>query len=589
MSINTIELRQADAYNVNANGDYECNLSKDVTISEGDTVLITHAFVDSVKESNINITDNLTLTIQSGVYFTDWLQLTGNFINNQGIEIPCGGATANSPSFRRFIPYLGIDAGALTGYSNYTGYEYKIDYTGNNEPAFPITYSYLDYMNRPQSFHTQFPALTRKVNTTYTDTFNIVAKTGSLKVVSPSSTVFAEIGTTLLGPVGNAITNKLYQPFVFTTEISLPKGVYSPQQITTYISEQLSSANLGPNVSSQTMSQSKFLFAATDFDNGKDNPDGAKNPTTNLPIPLTEQTTFISDDGLLSYQFPIGAGRFIGTSQIALEYDSTADKFNFTYCHSPMLDATTGANQCVRFLHRGLLANGDVNGITDNGGIYFNSLTAKNSRGVNVDFWAGLLGFDLNSICVGTQPSISNNYGLEGLISLSDPLVEGVNITSGYYGLDAGIVRGAGTWYNRQTVPSSPTEGANNGICSTINTTNAIYSSKTLDELLNKFSHYILQTDLGFYNNAFIGSQWYRNINGIISKYYVYGSYAMAESDAAIQYVHSGSPIQLKSVHVRLLKSDKKLDINLGEDNTIIISIIKAGSSLVPINTPKKA
>ena len=63
----------------------------------------------------------------------------------------------------------------------------------------------------------------------------------------------------------------------------------------------------------------------------------------------------------------------------------------------------------------------------------------------------------------------------------------------------------------------------------------------------------------------------------------------MAESDAAIQYVHSGSPIQLKSVHVRLLKSDKKLDINLGEDNTIIISIIKAGSSLVPINTPKKA
>ena len=584
MSSNVIiELRQSDAVDVIQNGDYQCQMSKDITIEAGDVVQLTKAFIDTVKESYINITDDLTLTIQSGVYFNNWVQLTGtaNFIDEDGNNVP---VNVNSPSFKRFIPFLGIDAGSLTGYSNYTGYQYKINYTGDNEPAFPITYSYLDYMNRPQYFHTTFPALTRRVNTTYTDSFNIVAKTGSLKVVSPSASVFAEISTTLVGPVGSAITNKLYQPFIFTTEISLPKGVYSPQQISTYISEQLSSANLSPSVASQNMSQSKFLFAITDFDLGKDNPNGQVNPSTGIPVTLAEQTTFISDDGALSYKFTTGNTSLIGTSQVALEYDATADKFNWTYTHQPMLDATTGSNMCVRFLRRGLQTNGDVVGVCENGGIYFNSLVAKNSKGVHIDFWSGMLGFDLDALCVGVKSVGSNKYGLTGMISLlSSPLEVGVNISTGYFGLDAGVIRGASSWYARQSVPNTQA-----GLCSTINSTNAIYASKTLDLLLNKFSHYILQTDLGFSNNTYIGAQFYRNINAVISKYYAYGSYAFAESDASIQYIHQGSPIQLKSVHVRLLKSDKKVDINLGEDNTIILQIIK-GSNLPPVSMPKRA
>ena len=122
-----VELRQQDAIVVNANGDYQCQLSKDVTVSEGDVVQLSKAFIDTVKEGDINIVDDLTLSIQSGVYSTDWLQLTGNFIDSQGNNVPCN---ISSPSFKRFIPYLGVPAGALTGYSNYTGYQYKINYSG---------------------------------------------------------------------------------------------------------------------------------------------------------------------------------------------------------------------------------------------------------------------------------------------------------------------------------------------------------------------------------------------------------------------------------------------------------------------------
>ncbi len=76
--------------------------------------------------------------------------------------------------------------------------------------------------------------------------------------------------------------------------------------------------------------------------------------------------------------------------------------------------------------------------------------------------------------------------------------------------------------------------------------------------------------------------------NGIITKYYSYGSYAYGESDAAIQYIHKGAPIQLKSVRVRLLKSDMKLDENLGDDNTIIMQVIKGGAQFPPVQQPKK-
>ncbi len=580
-----VELRQEDATVVNANGDYHCQLSKDITIEAGDVVQLSKAFIDTVKEGDINIVDDLTLTIQSGVYTTDWIKLTGNYINAAGNNVSC---TTDSPSFKRFIPYLGVPAGSLTGFSNYTGYQYKINYKGEGpgEPAFTVTYSYLDYMNRPQYIHTTFPSVIRRINTVYTDVFNIVAKTGSLIIVSPSpgSVDWSDSGVTFIGPVGSAITQKVYSPFVFTTEIVLPKGVYSPTQLSTYISELLSQANLGPGIGSQNMSRSKFQFAITDFDNGKDNPNGEINPSTGLPVPLTEQTKFITDDGSLSFVYPTNNPNFIGTSQIALEYDANADKFNWAYLHQPMYDATTGSNISVRFLRKGLQTNGDVVGVAENSGIYLSSLTAKNSSGVLVDFWEGVLGFDLNAICVGTSSTTSNKYGLTGLINLSEVLISGVNTTSGYYGLDAGVIRGASTWFARQSVPDSQA-----GINSTINTTNAVYATETLDLLLNKFSHYVLMTDLGFVNNSYIGSTFYRNINGIISKYYAYGSYAFAESDAAIQYIHSGAPIQLKSVHVRLLKSNKKLDVNLGDDNTVILQVIKGGQGLPPVSTPKKA
>lgn len=611
-----IQLRQADAITITANGEYECDLSKDVIIESGDVVQLSKAFIDSVKEGDVNISEDLILTIQSGVYFTNWTTLGVNpgstsrvgdyFINNQGEKILCfnggnPGASA-APCFKRFIPYLPISD--LVGYSRYQQYEYLLVYKGNTEPPFTITYSYVDFSNKTQYFHTTFPGVPAgSYNQKFMDNFNIIAKTGSVNIVSPSLTFLASFGLTPVGAISAGVVDtKNYVPFTFTTNINLPSGIYSPTEISTYISQQLSQSGLTSNSTYTSMNDTFFQFAITDFDSGKANPNGQLSPNPPyLPVDLTEQTTFISDDGILSYQFAADNNSIIGTSQIALEFNSNSNAFQFTYCHMPMLDASTGQNMSVRYLSRGLVQNAGVYGVTENSGIYFNSLIAKNSSGRLVDFWSGILGFDLDSLCVNNNKnSVIDTYGLFGIINLSNPLIDGVSATSGYYGLDSAIIRGTGTnpniWYKRQTVPyydgtDDPValSTAQDGICSTINSTNYISATRTLDVLLNKFSHYVLQTDLGFNDNNFIGEKWYRNINGIISKYYSYGSYSFAESDSAIQYIHKGAPIQLKSVRVRLLKSDMKLDENLGEDNTIIMQVIKAGTQLLPVDTPKKA
>lgn len=584
MSNTIIELRQKDAINVDSNGSYECQLSKDVVIEAGDTVLINKVFIDTVTEGDINIPNDLTLTINSGLYFTNWnvVVANGNTWKNADGTTPTSYVT---PDFKRFIPYSQVNSGQLTGCSKYTGFQYQLAYSGH-WAGFNITYSYLDWQGNLQHLITSVPengGLYK--NKPYVDVFpsTIIAQTGSVKYVSSTSPNVSN-GWTQVGAVSaGAVDVDVMTPFTFQTTIILPAGVYSPLQLTSYLTQKLSETNLSPDKFNANSSDSNFLFTIDDFNQGKVSPDGRKQPN-GTPYPLPSQTVFISDDGQIATTFPLAANpSLIGTSQIALEVDQN-NRVNFQYMHMPMYDATTGTNISVRYLTKGYpTAGGTVYGVSENSGIYFQSLIATDSNGRYVDFWGSQLGFDLNSLCVGTK-TVMNKFGtIDTIINLSNPLVSGVNTTVGYYGLDSTIVKG-GTWNERNPIPSTSA-----GLCSTINSTVPINASVTVTELLNKFSHYIIQTDLGFFNNNYIGQKWYRNINGIASKYYSYGSFAFAESDASIQYTHEGSPIYLKSVKVRLLKSDKTIDTNLGNDNTLILQVIKSGQTMVPVAQPKKA
>jgi hypothetical protein len=591
----SIECRQANATSIQANGDYETSLSKAITISEGDVVQLSKAFVDTVRESDINIVSDLTLIIKSGVYLTNWYRWNNDIENAVVYD---GQPYTDSPDFRKYIPYVNITADVEIYSLFMTAQFFQNRQSGPNIAPIGLTYEYIDFNNNVAHATFYTPTIITGVVKTLLVNMYIVAKIGSVKLISTTYDL-AQAGLTFEQYNTNPVDGTLAQPFVFRTEVLVPKGVYSPVQLSTYISQQLSKSGLSSNVENQNMTNSKFLFSTGDFDAGKAYPDGQLNPN-GTPKLLPEQTSFISSDGEVLLNFNAGTNFLIGSSQIGLEFDPNSNKFQWTQIHSNMYDATSGTDISVRYLRYNFAETGRVMGVANNGGIYFSSLTAFDASGKYVPFFENVLGMDLSTLCVNTTPSTETLFNIPNtLYNLSNPLIVGSNITDGYYGLDSSIIRGSvigdppnynnpNTWMFRQNVPFYSGTGtyyeAQDGICSTINSTTAIVASQPIDVLLNKFSHFILQTDFGFSNNDYIGSDYYKNINGVISKYFSYGSYcASLESEGAIQYVHKGADIQLKSIRIRLLTSDKKIDVNLGPDNTVIFQLVKSGSGLAPV------
>ena len=577
-NIVTLELRQKDSRRVVANGDYEVQLGREITIENGDMIAVKQAFIDTTREGNIIIPD-LTLTIQNGVYFTDWIKDTTAKPTywNEDNTANASATVAVSAGCAKFIPYKTREFIPSTATQLIEGFTYNIDFTGSQEPSFTITYQYNDVDDKPIILHTTFPPLSGRVHQTYVDKFNVICKTGTFQLVSPNAAYFAEFGTTPVGPVigPNPSTIDIFEPYIFNTNIQLAAGSYTPTEISLLISEKLSQNNLNyaaPQFSNPI--QSNFIWAAQNFDSGKPEPDGSVDENGD-PITIgTNGTIFIANDGTFSTKFIPDQTYLIGSSQIALEFDTNTNSFVWQFLHMPMYDGGTGSNISVRYLQFNL-DSGNLVAAANNGGIFFTGLSATTADNNAYDFWEGVLGFDVASICATTLPYKTNVFNQTGRTYLVEPLVTGQHITDGYFGLDSGIVKGATTFYKSAVVPATQA-----GLSSTINNTINIEAVKNVTQLLTKFSHYIIQTDLAFSNNNYIGSDNYRTFNAVVGKYFSYSTYTYGDPSTGISYVHNGGTQTIKSIKVRLLKPNKILDENLGDDSTVILQLIKGKSIL---------
>ena len=578
----TIELRQADA-KVNSNGDYENQLARQVTIEDGDIVMLKSCFLDTVNQQNINVYDDLTLTLVNGVYITDWYysddyketwtSKTGAFPDSNTV----------SPSGNNYIAYKAVGI-PTTGFSLVNYFAFNISPQADSTLSnFPVTFSYRDTTNTLSFFQSSISW----VNWTGTDLpqnpkyqvwvpVNVIAKDGTFTALNQP--LLALEGLTVIGPNTSPVSeDETYQPWLFTTNITLPKGSYTTAEISTLISKELSKNG---TISNANMVNSNFLFESGSFDAGKPNPDGT-------PGNIAVQTPFISSnivdsdlvDGTL-FKFVPDKKMFVGASQLALEFNSDNNKFNFTYLHTPMYDATNGDTISVRYINQFLNPANELIGVTTNGGVFFTSMYATDSQGNYVDFWGGSLGFDVGSMCVNLTQPITNIFGdTTSKYYLVENLVPGQHITTGYIGLDTAVVKGANSWYIGQVPKTDTPADLQNGISSTLNDTVGIVAPENYTLLIDSFSHYLLQLDINFYN-TFIGVDNWRNLNAIVNKYYNYGSYTFGDPDSALTYTHKGAPLTIKSIKTRVLTPDKKLDESLGADNTIYLSVIKPLQSM---------
>ena len=72
--VTILDLSQQSSSKVNSNGDWETTLSKEIKLNENDELSIKNVFVDtvSVNDEKINIQNDLTVTMEVGLYNVNW-------------------------------------------------------------------------------------------------------------------------------------------------------------------------------------------------------------------------------------------------------------------------------------------------------------------------------------------------------------------------------------------------------------------------------------------------------------------------------------------------------------------------------------
>jgi hypothetical protein len=597
-----LECRQSDTKSVTRNGIYESFLADDIIINEGDVLQLKSAFIDTKKEGDINIENDLILTINYGVYFNDWIEDVANkkeYKNASGADI--FSKNASNPLIynygavyksQRFIPYYFVTSTG-TEYEQVNSVSYKsLGATfGERSLDMPVVYQYIDALtNQVMTIHRTIPG--SEPGFIYVDILGFLTKTGSFQIISPSNKSMEvdyywqyESEDVTVVPSQGA-----YTPYIFTKNITLPAGNYSPGNLSLLISK-LMSDNTIDNTTS-TISNGSFVKYVNQFNVGAPYPNGA---TGVIPA---EGTYFFSDDMTTRFRFgsspPSISGcpdYIIGATQTALEFDPDSNTFNWAYLHTPIYDGTNGNTISCRIANIGSwtsnsapYANNNYIKTSENSGIFFTGLSAKlASDNQPFDFWAGVLGFDVDKITASPRPPTTTTgtntyFGLTGVF-YSYVLSPSVNIVSGYSGIDNSILKQQNKWYTVATI-GVPADNGNNqitqkpAIFSTIDTTTALIADTPYTELIDSFSHYIIDADLHFIG-SFVGKDKYNNIQGTVSKYYAVNNYLIGDTDGAIQYIHKGAPLMLKSIKVRILRSDKTDDPNLGKDNTIMFQLIK--------------
>jgi len=606
MSANIIlECRQADTKSVTANGIYESYLANEVVINNGDILIMKNAFIDTKKEGNINIENDLILSINFGVYFTDWYEDATNkkeYINSSGANIFNVTGQEYYYNFgavykgQRFIPYyFKSTTGAEYQQVNSVTYKALGQVFGEESPDMPVTYQYVDALTgNSVVIHRTIPA--SEPNVVYTDELGFLIKENSFQILSPS---FNDMETDyywkyISQDITTIPSQGVYSPYIFTKTFTLPAGSYSPNNLSLLISKLMSDNNIDNTIALISLTDS-FVKCVSQFDPGQPYPNGA---TGTIGV---DGTYFFSDDMTTRFRFgatppnPSGINFLFGATQTALQFDAESNTFSWQYLHSPMYDMTTGSNISVRIANIGKLTSAGTNPTIinnyiktgDNGGIFLTGLSAKVAKNNQpFDFWAGVLGFNLDKITVSPRKPVTATgsdtyFGLTGTFYsyIIDPVN---NLTTGYSGVDASIIKSVGSnnWYTLSSVgiPSvgdDPEIRQLPAIFSTIDETTPLIADTPYNELLDNFSHYLIDADLHFIGD-FIGKDKFNNIQGTVSKYYQVANYIVGDSDGAIQYQHRGMPLILRSIRIRILKSDKTKDPNLGKDNTIIFQLIKS-------------
>jgi hypothetical protein len=561
----TLQLRQKEAQIVHSNGDYSTTLAKPVIIEEGDTIQLFKSFIDTKETTSGRVVLENDTELEFHYGFWSQYIYDDDITNNFG----------TGKNGKTFILCKNID--------KEHSILHEIQYTMKNEEdtdvgGIPVTYQY-QAVGDPDTKLTKITYHFPRRNKYQTQTTQVLNKSllhikGTFARVTPNKTLIndgnmdpaSEYFKITDEPAGG--TTNILEPYINSTTITIEQGDYEPTQIAQLITDKLT-ANSKDQGLGQIPIDNPFLKSTGDYGTAS-NFFGQNGFST--PIDTSQFLFVESEFGFTMYTFDAGRANqyWVGSSQMAIEY-LPSGRFQWSYIHMPYYSNANAGNISIQYMKNASLNNYFI--ASANGGIFFNSLTAK-QNGEEFDFWHGILGFNMDDLILdykseeyNTIPGFSNNNVKTNICT---NLAFGKNLTKGDTSIDIAINKNdaANPFYKVLTSSALPPI--------TISLSNGINAETPFDENTSVNYGYFMIELLTNYDTQLISSNNNTSlIKGIVSRYYSANSYTSGASDSSLTYIHKGAPVMLSNVGIRIKDSNGNVANDIGEDNSIFLQVFK--------------
>jgi hypothetical protein len=588
-----LQLRQKTAEVVNGNGDFITKLKKPITLFEGDTVNLNKAIIDSraADSGKIDLENDLQLDFNFYYYLinADPLgkeDLSGNawttasidaepYILSQSFSHTTGSVQELNQIEIKYTAPRRYEAGPETLLILYEFYP-----VGSTIPIpYPLT---LNYVEPPSGtlypFNVTYAASNLGINA------QVIPGQATFKRLSTDQDIIVQGGNDLpksgflLDTLTLSIadvpgTDEHYEPVLGTKSVYIKSGSYDTNEITQRINQQLTSVSIETtftNTSSAAINP--FLLSTND----------ALYLSLNTPLFIRYDGDVNAADGGSPYKYK-GVFKYesqaknylFGASQMDLFYDGASNRFEWNFKHMPLYKNGDIITTMVEI--GATIPKTKYKMANANGGVVFQSLTSRELiNGVlqptSTNFWSNTLGFDLGTLCVTpnhiTSPILTR-------VPKFSRLTLGSSITGGELGIDMFLDKTA-----------APTALDFSGINPIVGgSTIPIVAAKDF-ELLNVTTGYFLIEIQGLNNEMITNTDIKSHVFGIVTRYYQAINYTTGSEQDAIVYRHSGAPLYLNELKIRILNSDYELP-DVGPDNSLFLQVINQPRPLALENKKK--
>ena len=557
MSSTIIELRNKESDSVIQNGDWTTTLNENILLADGDQIVIKDSYIDTqqTSSSRILIPEDLNVKFDYGFYLVN-NELTA-LVEYQTTTPP------TVPTFRNMVLCKDLTVSTATNVL-LTDYVLTTTDKSQSSQAVDITFTWnndIPVIGASYSRKIHIPSL--KPNQQY----RVQALTGEL--VDSTNKVGTVENISLFGlkvskQMTQVVTGKRIQvPYTRTKSIKIPKGNYTPDDLTALINIDVTNNDLiegafitDPDAILQTSRQIQARFL-----------DGTGAVATEFTLcdPTLADVAPLQVLAMNNYVAGTGQDIYFGASIFEMEYDEASKIFNIKYLHTPNYVSNSISVQYFKG------TAGNITTVNKIGGCYLTRLYAETDDGTLFDFWDNLLGFGDNLLTefVYAPSPVATPPAPDFLIPISDNLIDGVGITGQLSSVD-GVVDKT-TPLNVVAFAGSPLQYV---VTTTANVTTGLSGGSNALDAQDGFGYYLIEINSSFKNNFLTPDNNYRSIQQIVNRYYELNSYTAGEGGQLV-YQHVGEPVLLQSFHVRVLTSEKELAPNIGDDNTVHLQLIK--------------